>query len=122
MSVQSEYRNLYKRIRLWKRDKFLVELFDTNKRFEMSQHKLAYLFYSDKKLVFAGSDYGCSPMVAIDSNECLGALLSFLSLRKGDTDKEYFDDYTEEQLEFSEQYGEELSMWAMELEGSLTDE
>jgi hypothetical protein len=67
--------------------------------------------------IFEGSDFAGSPLHADDSDATVGALLSFLSLRPGDTDAEYFESYTERQLEFADSYGDALSMWAMELEG-----
>ena len=46
----------------------------------------------------------------------MGAILGFLSLRPGDTDPEYFDSYSDEQLRWAQTYGEELSLHAYELE------
>jgi hypothetical protein len=54
------------------------------------------------KVIFEGTDYGCAPSHAIDSDDSLRGLLVFLTLRKGDTDREYFDNYTPEQIAFSE--------------------
>jgi len=54
-----------------------------------------------------------------DGDETIAALLSFLSLRPGDTDDEYFDDYTEDQMEWAEMHGEELSWIAMEMEEKI---
>ena len=59
--------------------------------------------------LFEGEDFCCSPLHAIDSDEAIAALLGFLTLRPGDTDSEYFDDYTSQQLEFCEQHAEALS-------------
>lgn len=50
-------------------------------------------------------------MHAIDSDECVRQLLSFLVLRPGDTDSEYFKGYTQEQLDFANEHGEILSMY-----------
>lgn len=52
-------------------------------------------------VLFAGSDFRPSPMHADDSDESLRALCGFLFLRPGDTDAEYFADYTELQREFA---------------------
>jgi hypothetical protein len=67
--------------------------------------------------IFTGSDFAGSPMHADDSNETLRALLGFLTLRLGDTDREYFDDYTPEQIAFRDGPAEYLSMWALDDEG-----
>lgn len=60
-------------------------------------------------LLFEGEDFGCSPMHAIDSDECVAAIMSFLTLRPGDTDREYFEDYTEAQLDYCSQHAEALA-------------
>ena len=60
----------------------------------------------DGTVVFVGDDFGSSPMHADDSDEALRALLGFLTLRPGDTDAEYFADYTPEQLAFADDNGE----------------
>lgn len=52
-------------------------------------------------VLFAGDDFRGSPMHADDSDATLRALLGFLTLRPGDTDREYFDDYSERQLAFA---------------------
>jgi hypothetical protein len=59
--------------------------------------------------LFEGEDFGCSPMHAIDSNDCCAAIMCFLTLRPGDTDTEYFANYTPEQLEYCNQHAEALS-------------
>ena len=64
--------------------------------------------------LFEGEDFGCSPLHAIDSDETIAALLGFLTLRPGDTDSEYFADYTPRQLEFCDQHAEALA-WEAEV-------
>jgi len=61
-------------------------------------------------VIFEGEDFCCSPLHAIDSDDALAGLLTFLSLQPGDTDDEYFEDYTDEQLEYVAGYGECLSL------------
>ncbi len=60
-------------------------------------------------VLFEGSDFSASPMWAVDSNECMAGLMGFLTLRPGDTDEEYFDEYTQRQLEFCDHHAESLS-------------
>jgi hypothetical protein len=50
---------------------------------------------------------------AIDSEEVIKTAMTFLSLRPGDTDSEYFENYTPEQLEFANTHGEVLSMYSL---------
>lgn len=52
-------------------------------------------------VLFSGEDFGASPMHATDSDEALRALCGFLFLRPGDTDREYFDGYSAEQMAFA---------------------
>jgi hypothetical protein len=63
--------------------------------------------------LFEGADFCCSPMDAIDSDATVAAILGFLTLRPGDTDAEYFDDYTDAQREYCTQHAEALSCEAM---------
>jgi hypothetical protein len=58
--------------------------------------------------VFEGADFGCSPLHAIDSDRTIVGLMSFLTLRPGDTDREYFDAYTPEQLAYCSAHAEAL--------------
>ena len=53
-------------------------------------------------VLFAGDDFRPSPLHADDSDDVLRALLGFLTLRPGDTDADYFADYSAAQLEFAE--------------------
>jgi hypothetical protein len=74
--------------------------------------------FSDPKgnVIFSDDDFSSSPMHAIDSDESVRSLLSFLTLRPGDTDDKYFQDYTPEQMEFAESEAENLSLWSMKPE------
>lgn len=59
------------------------------------------LITPEGEVLFTGDDFGCSPLHAIDSDNALRALLGFLTLRPGDTDREYFDSYTPAQMDFA---------------------
>jgi hypothetical protein len=59
--------------------------------------------------VFEGSDFRPSPMHSIDGDDAVKALMSFLTLRPGDTDADYFDSYTPEQLEYCSMHAETLN-------------
>jgi hypothetical protein len=63
----------------------------------------------DGAVLFEGEDYFSSPMHSIDSDETVEDILCFLTLRPGDTDEEYFKDYTPEQMEYCQQHAEALS-------------
>ena len=104
---------------------FTLYLWDSNERDTDGKHRLAYelrehgraygkantrLKRRDTTVVFKGDDFRCSPLHAVDSDETVKALMGFLTLRPGDTDKEYFDGYTLEQMNFALEHGEALSM------------
>ena len=59
-------------------------------------------------VLFAGDDFRPSPMHADDSDATLRGLLGFLLLRPGDTDADYFADYTAAQLAFAKSNACEL--------------
>jgi hypothetical protein len=74
-------------------------------------------------VLFRGDDFGPSPMHADDSDETLRGLLGFLTLRPGDTDRDYFADYTPAQRAFSESWDCEYLafLYSEEGEGSFAD-
>jgi len=68
----------------------------------MARTRIGYeLSGPDGVRIFRGTDFTSSPMHADDSDDALRALLGFLTLRPGDTDREYFDGYTPAQLAFA---------------------
>jgi hypothetical protein len=92
-----------------------LETWDTNKRDGLGKYIIRYSFTNPKgEVLFEGEDFACSPMHLIDGDGCLRSLLTFLTLRPGDTDREYFDNYTEKQMAFAEGDAEYLQLWMME--------
>jgi hypothetical protein len=92
---------------------FKLQLFDTGKTGYDGKNIVGYklTMHCNQKTTVLFEDYEnfrCSPLHAIDSNECIKAIIGFLCLRIGDTDKEYFDGYTLTQLEFSNRHAESL--------------
>jgi hypothetical protein len=68
----------------------------------MARRRIGYELCGPSGVVlFRGTDFGPSPCHADDSDETLRALLSFLLLRPGDTDRDYFAGYSAEQLAFA---------------------
>ncbi|MGW3347878.1 hypothetical protein ACWDA3_31675 [Nonomuraea rubra] len=67
--------------------------------------------------IFSASDIS-SPAGATPSTDTListaRTVLSFLTLRPGDTDAEYFEHYTRAQRDWCESYAEELSLYALD--------
>jgi hypothetical protein len=109
-------------LREWEDGDFSLLLWDTNTRVASGpQSRLAYQFFHKGNLIFQGADYGCSPMHAVDSDETVASLLTFFALRPGDVEREYFKDYSVQQMAFAESYGEELGVIAMEMEEKTKD-
>jgi hypothetical protein len=109
-------------LREWEEGDFRLLLWDTNTRVGSGpQSRLAYQFFHKGELIFQGADYGCSPMHAVDSDETVASLLTFFALRPGDVEREYFKDYSIQQMAFAQSYGEELGYIAMEMEEKTKD-
>jgi hypothetical protein len=69
----------------------------------MARSRIGYeLSGPDGARLFRGTDFRGSPLHPDDSDEALRALLGFLFLRPGDTDREYFADYSAAQRAFAE--------------------
>lgn len=73
------------------------------------KYKLVMSLEGKSYVLFEGDDYKPSILVQPDSDEAIEDLMGFLTLRPGDTDKEYFDKYTPGQLDFCAKYAETLS-------------
>jgi hypothetical protein len=101
-----------------------LKLYDTGECFgkygAFAKSRLAYEFGKVGQFaLFKGDDFGCSPQYAINSDQALRSLIGFLTLRQGDTDAEYFEEYTPAQLNFIGTDAEELSMWSDEELGDV---
>jgi hypothetical protein len=95
-------------------DDFRLVTWDT---YRMDRRGCCYVGYAlihGETVIFEGEDYSPGPMSGIDSDDAVRSLIGFLSLQPGDTDDEYFENYTTVQLEFAETYGENLSMYGVE--------
>lgn len=64
-------------------------------------------------VLFEGEDFHCSPLHCIDSDECVKGIMGFLTLRPGDTDAEFFADYSLDQLEYCSLHAESLACEVM---------
>lgn len=101
-------------IRRVKIEQFELSLYDTGRYDSRGQTILAYELTAPGTTIFAGNDFRGSPLRADDSDNTLRALLGFLTLRPGDTDPDYFAEYTAEQLDFCATRAEGLSLWAQD--------
>ena len=106
------------------RDDFIIALgnpkLDRGGTFQ-SRWTLTYNFYYKGDLLFSGSDYSPSPLYDFASNQSLAEMVGWLSLKPGDTDEEYFDNYTEDQLRFAEDHSDDMMMWEEDLRGELVE-
>lgn len=92
---------------------------DTHKRFETGQHKIGYAFWKsgDSEPLFFGEDQGVAPSYAIDSDDATIGVLFWFGLKHGDTDADFFKDYNEKQLSWSEsQECQDLAMYVSDYE------
>lgn len=107
-------------LKRYRKQGFTLSIWDTHRTDNMGKSILGYRLSDRSELIFTGEDFKASPLHAVDSLHVVAALLNFLSLKQGDTDKEYFEDYTPEQLEWSQSFRcEELGMIAFELQERL---
>ncbi len=56
---------------------------------------------------------------AIDSDAAKALVLSLVGMKKGDTDAEYFADYSPEQLTFASEYGDTIAVTGNDRYGDL---
>ncbi len=84
-------------------DGYKMTLQATQKRDGCNHVMVKYSFINPNGVtIFQGDDFGASPLHSPEGRESAIALLGFLTLKKGDTDDEYFEKYTPLQMEFSE--------------------
>lgn len=82
---------------------YTVSLKGTDKRMSTGQIKTSYkLTAPDGTVLFKGDDFGCAPSHKPESKAASITLLGFLTLKPGDTDDDYFNDYTPEQMTWCE--------------------
>lgn len=86
---------------------------------EAGRHRIGYVCERDHTEIFRGADIGVPAGRAVDSDYVVAAVTDFLSLRPGDTDPEFFDDYNEAQSDFAAACGEELALYAETLRSSV---
>jgi hypothetical protein len=69
----------------------------------------------DKMVIFQGNDFGCPMYKNPESKWAAIQLLGFLTCKPGDTDEEYFEHYSVDQLAWCNSFDcEELSLYTME--------
>lgn len=83
-------------------------------------NKLQYYMFVNDTILFEGVDYQPSSLYNIDSLESIVGLLSFLCVGIHDTDKEFFKNYTPDQIKWATEYGyrEQLSCLVHDFENT----
>jgi len=92
--------------------RFRLIVWDTGLTDRYGKQRLAYelsMHQGRKTVLFKGHNLYASPVCALDSDATMRSIMSILTLRPGDTDKEFFADYTPEQLAFCARHAEQLS-------------
>ena len=91
-------------------DNHRLQIWETHYTSRVNKQLLGYrLTAPEGDVIFEGDDFSCGSGVVTD--EHVRSLISFLTLRPGDTDAEYFYGYTERQWAFVENEAEALSCW-----------
>jgi hypothetical protein len=87
-------------LKVWSKSGFTLRMWDTGRRDWRGQSILRYQLKDRRRVVFEGDDFAGSPLHADDSLNTVAVLLGFLTLQPGDTDREYFDRYTPDQMDW----------------------
>jgi hypothetical protein len=95
---------------------FLTRRFKANrhtytlKMYETDGDDIGYRLMRTNGTIFEGRGYRPGAGIAHDSDDAVRGLMGFLTLRPGETDKEYFENYTSHQMGFALCEAEELAM------------
>lgn len=99
----------------WEKDGFRIELKPNG--YNDCRTMWTYWLFDGDWLMFYGEEF--STPNHIDGNRVVAELIGFLTLKPGDTDDEYFNDYMECQMDWClGDRCEELKMIGMEMEES----
>lgn len=108
-------------IKTWRKQGFTLRMWDTFIQDWLGQTRLTYQLKDGRRIIFAGDDFSGSPLHADDSLETVAGLLGCLTLKPGDTDREYFEKYTPKQMNWCQSFRcETLGMIQVELEERLS--
>ncbi len=100
-----------------------IHAFDAQRTDHQTGHqRIDVVIKQGRKVVFPRGATWCAVnrWTAIDGKEARALVLSLAAMKPGDTDADYFADYTPAQLAFAEAFGEELSMVREERYGEGT--
>jgi hypothetical protein len=80
---------------------YILRLYDLHSIEADNKRSVLVEFFREGKVLFL-FQIEVPRHVAIDSEAAASAAMGFICMRPGDTDKEYFDEYTDEQMSFAE--------------------
>jgi len=106
---------------IWESDGFRVIMRPTGRYDRYGKTGTAYKFFHEGNLIFRGEEYYPAPSTKWDSEASQLSLLSFFAMGYEDTDDEFFEEYTPEQIAWRDEFAEELSMIVMEQEEELEE-
>lgn len=102
---------------------FTLELWDLNQSDPEGRFAVGYKLiensgtqggtaHNHKRTIFECKEFACSVRMreAVDSDEAVASVLSWLTLRPGDTDADWFANYTPGQMDFANAHAEALAM------------
>lgn len=78
------------------------------------RNRYHYRLTLDGQVIFEGTDFrsGCND--DIDYGKAVRGILGFLTLRPGDVESDYFDDYTAEQIAWRDEYAEAFALYSLD--------
>ncbi len=97
-------------IKLYRDDKrqVVIRAFDDSSWDEAGRVKLEIEVKHGRKVIFPRGQLYCALHGSSNSDEAKELVMSTVAMRPGDTDEEYFADYTPEQLAWASEHGEEI--------------
>ena len=103
---------------MWDDDVLELKIWDAGYTYRSSgdRHGYQYQLTLNGKVIFSGDDFTTPAGMRNDPDELAESILGSLGVQKDDTDAEFFEDYTPEQLAFADEWGEIVKMWGMYIE------
>lgn len=96
---------------------FTLYLYDLNFRDSAGRNAIGYRLTSKEYAKYPTAVFSCLTRdravfshCDVDSDDAVKAVMGWLTLKPGDTDPDFFADYTPEQLAFASSHGETLAL------------
>lgn len=101
---------------LYEFDNYKLTLQALGRRDSYNHEMVRYVFSAPNgDVIFSGDDFGASPLHDTEGEESAKSLLGFLTLKVGDVDEDYFQNYTDKQKEFRDSFKcEQLQIYTLE--------